>query len=159
MNQIIRMLRQKIELTHDQVQKLELEKERVLGYCDGLREILHHIESRDLQYDEVDSEIAREALAEIKADPDKVLRGPTLDAYLNRINEVESEAIEFIEKLVSALSKSEHSGIHRQQLWVGQANIYEVAREIISRAKGAHDDRKPDSTDGPGSHNRVNPGT
>lgn len=125
MKTVIVKLRQKINTKTEIVRGMELDLQFKRGYSLALREVVEELEENDLQYDEVER------------DRNWFL---TDDQYQAAV-----DAIKFIEELVEAWDRSSSLVIHRQLEWERgppSLSAYQVARGIISRAKGAHDDGK-----------------
>lgn len=105
------------------------------GFTDGLKTAIGTLEEYDIQFPEVHT---------CRKGHEGYSMWVKLEKYQDLKKEHE-EAIHFIEQLVSVWGRSENSEIHRQMLWHDliddpEITVYDRARGIIERAKGAPDD-------------------
>ena len=135
----------------------EYYKEVGMNAIEKLRETAEHVDSEadDLharsRYQRGFHEGLIHAIGELENNP------PVADSHFAEVPEghvnmrgLHREAIAFIEQLANAWGKDENRQIHREETWLDHQNnramgteaitIYDVARGIINRAKGARDD-------------------
>lgn len=64
-----------------------------ISFEDDELELLRHLQEQEAREDEIDSEIAHKALAELEANPDSLIRGEVLEERLRRLHEKDVQAI------------------------------------------------------------------